>query len=82
MINIYGTPSCGWCAKAKETAEGYDLKYQYFDLTEGDNMEAFAKKFPDAKTVPQIEWHGRHIGGYAEFASEIENTRSFGDGQV
>jgi glutaredoxin len=33
---------------------------------------------PDVKTVPQIWWHGKHIGGYEDFASEIENTRSFG----
>lgn len=82
MIDIYGTPVCTWCAKAKETAESHGLEYRYIDITEGNNMETFAEKFPNAKTVPQIEWHGRHLGGYTEFAIEIENTRTFGDGPV
>jgi hypothetical protein len=33
---------------------------------------------PDAETVPQIWWHDNYIGGYNEFATEIENTRNFG----
>jgi len=82
MIDIYGTPVCTWCAKAKETAEAIGVKYNYIDITEDNNMEIFAEKFPNAKTVPQITWHGRHLGGYTEFASEIENTRTFGDGPI
>lgn len=82
MINIYGTPTCSWCTKAKETAEAHGLPYQYFDVTEGTNMEIFAEKFPNATKVPQIEWHGKHVGGYTEFALEIENTRNYGDGPV
>jgi glutaredoxin len=35
-----------------------------------------------AKTVPQIFWYGKHIGGYNEFAAEVENTRSYGDGDL
>jgi glutaredoxin len=33
---------------------------------------------PNHKTIPQIWWHGIHIGGYDNFAREVENTRSFG----
>ena len=29
---------------------------------------------PKTKTVPQIWWHGRHIGGYNEFAGEVQDT--------
>lgn len=82
MIEIYGTPTCVYCVKAKELAEQFKLKYTYIDLFEGDNYEKYTEKFPGASTVPQITWHGRHIGGYNDFAREIEETRNFGDGQV
>ena len=82
MIRIYGTPVCSWCSKAKELAESHDFKYQYIDLTEGDNMSKFSEEFPEAKSVPQITWHGRHIGGYFDFAKEIEETRNYGDGKI
>lgn len=82
MIRIYGTPVCSWCAKAKELAETNGLKYEYIDLTEGDNMTKFSEQFPGAKSVPQITWYERHLGGYFEFAKEVEETRNYGDGQV
>jgi len=37
---------------------------------------------PGARTVPQIFWHQKHIGGYQEFAAEIENTRNFGQERI
>jgi glutaredoxin len=37
-------------------------------------------KLPDVRTIPQIWWHGNHIGGYEDLVSEIENTiGGFGD---
>jgi glutaredoxin len=36
----------------------------------------------EAKTVPQIFWYGKYIGGYNELALEIENTRNYGDGNL
>ena len=75
MIEIYGSSNCAYCTKAKELAESYNMRYTYIDVLEGNNSEIFMSKFPDAKTVPQITWHGRHIGGYTEFAKEIEETR-------
>jgi len=80
MIVIYGGHNCGWCVRAKELAQKYELCYVYKEASEF--KEEFKNKFPDAKTVPQILWHGKHIGGYDEFEKEIENTRSYGDGQV
>ena len=82
MIEIYGSSNCAYCTKAKELAESYNMRYTYIDVLEENNSEIFMSKFPDAKTVPQITWHGRHIGGYTEFAKEIEETRSYGDGKI
>lgn len=81
MIKIYGTSGCAYCKKAVEVAEQYTLEYEYIDAI--DNAEEFASKFPEAKTVPQITWADRHVGGFSEFALEIENTvGGYGDGKI
>lgn len=72
MIQIYGKKDCQFCDRAKQLAQHYNLPYQYFDAYE--NKERFKELFPEAKTVPQIVWNDRHIGGYDEFAGEVVNT--------
>jgi glutaredoxin 1 len=78
MIIIYGKSSCSWCDKATALAEQYQLDFQYRSVDIEHYKEQLKSILPDVKTVPQIWWHGKHIGGYEDFASEIENTRSFG----
>jgi len=82
VIKIYGTQNCSYCKQAKDVAESYDLPYEYIDLHEGDNMNIFQKKFPGVRTVPQIVWYEKHVGGFTEFLQEIEDTRTYGDGSV
>lgn len=80
MITIYGHPRCGWCIRAKRLAERYQLTYTWKDTDDSDNLAELKAKLPDTKTVPQIWWDDRYIGGYEQLASEIENTiGGFGD---
>lgn len=79
MITIYGKKSCPWCVKAVKLAETYEFKYTYIDIEEGNNREKLLEKLPDLKTVPQIWWHQRHLGGYENFSKEIEKTSTYGD---
>jgi glutaredoxin 3 len=75
MITIYGKENCPWCIRAKDLAEQYSLKYTYLDI--GINPELRTELFerhPETKTVPQIWWDDRHLGGYEALASEIQNT--------
>jgi glutaredoxin len=74
MVKIYGKVNCSWCRDAKNLAEHYSLKYEYIDVGYTDGMKELKEILPDAKTVPQIWWHGRHVGGYQEFVREIEST--------
>lgn len=78
MIVIYGKSSCGWCDKAMSLAEQYALDYEYRSVDNDYYKQQLKAMMPDVKTVPQIWWHGKYIGGYEQFATEIENTRSFG----
>ena len=83
MIKIYGTEVCSFCLRAKRLAESYEMKYQWIDVHEKEGGDELKALLTDYKTVPQIFWHGNHIGGYEEFASEIENTSGgFGDGRL
>ena len=74
MITIYGHNRCGWCKKAKKLAESYSLPHQWKDTDDQEILNELKMKLPDVKTVPQIWWYDRHVGGYHEFASEVENT--------
>lgn len=74
MITIYGHSRCGWCTKAKALAEQYQLPYQWKDTDVMENLNDLKKRFPNVKTVPQIWWDERYIGGYEQFTTEIENT--------
>jgi len=80
MITIYGHARCGWCIRAKNLAGRYNLAYEWKDTDDQEILNEMKIKLPDVRTVPQIWWHGNHIGGYEDLVSEIENTiGGFGD---
>lgn len=83
MIVIYGKSECIFCDRAKKLCHDYRLQYEYRDvMSQPELLEEFKTKFPGVRTVPQILWNGRHIGGYKELAAEIENTiGGYGEGQ-
>lgn len=74
MITIYGHARCGWCTKAKKLAEQYNLKYEWKDTDDAETLSNLKKALPTVRTVPQIWWDDRYIGGYESFATEVENT--------
>lgn len=78
MVIIYGATWCRWCEKAKALAEQYQLDFQYRDIDTESHKQELKTMLPEATTIPQIWWHGRHVGGYEAFAEEIENTRNYG----
>lgn len=80
MIKIYGTETCHWCKMARSLCIQYDLKYEYIILATDELRREFKEKFPNITSVPQITWNDRYIGGYDDFAAEVENTREFGQG--
>lgn len=81
MITIYGKDNCYWCKEAKALADRYGLEYEYKNTGYENFRTEMFENVPDAKTVPQVFWDGRHIGGYTEFVSEIENVLGANFGQ-
>ncbi len=83
MITIYGHSRCSWCLKAKELADSYMLKYEWLDTDEPSNLKTLKEAVPGVKTVPQIWWNDRHIGGYEKFLEEVEGAiGGYGDGSL
>lgn len=74
MITIYGHDRCGWCKKAKKLASDYGLPHVWKDTDTAEILNTLKTILPDVKSVPQIWWHDRYIGGYEDLAREIENT--------
>ena len=81
MITIYGKNNCHWCSEAKALVERYELKHEYKNVEYEKFSTEMFEKVPDAKTVPQVFWDDRHIGGYKELISEVENVLGANFGQ-
>ena len=82
MVTIWGRPSCSFCERAKSLCDQYDLKYDYITIDGPEKLQELQEQVPGVRTVPQIFWNGKYVGGYTEFAQEIENTRNFGQEKI
>ena len=68
-IEIYTTPWCGYCARAKALLEKKGAAYQETDVMEDAVKRAEMRERSQRSTVPQIFINGRHIGGSDELAA-------------
>lgn len=75
FIEIYSKPQCPYCDMAEHIAQQViqetSHKYSKYMLDVDFNREDLLKKFPTARTFPQIVVDGKNIGGYNEFKSLI-----------
>ena len=74
-ILIYTGPSCNFCDAAKRLLERNKLKFSEIDVSSGENIiDEMIKKSNGQRTIPQIFFGDRHVGGYTELrALEKEN---------
>jgi glutaredoxin len=83
MVIIYGNQICSYCLRAKALAARYGLDYEWRDTDDNATLNELELKLPNFKTIPQIWWHDKYIGGYEDFATEVGNTMGgFGDGKL
>ena len=72
MYEIYGTQNCTFCHKAKELLAEHNKPYTFIDVAGSvDLNQAFFKRFPGIKSVPQIVLGDDHIGGYQELRNSL-----------
>jgi len=68
-IEIYTTPWCGYCARAKALLEKKGATYEETDVMEDAAKRAEMRERSKRSTVPQIFINGQHIGGSDELAA-------------
>ena len=62
-VNIYTTPYCPFCIRAKKLLANKKVEFNEIDLSENpDKFEEMLSKSNGARTVPQIFVNGEHIG--------------------
>ena len=66
-VDIYTTPFCGFCYRAKTLLEGKGVRFTEIDVTvtPGARREMMERAGGNRK-VPQIFVDGRHLGGCEE----------------
>ncbi len=62
-IEIYTTPWCGYCARAKALLEDKGATFEEMDVMENEAKRAEMRSRSRRTTVPQIFINGQHIGG-------------------
>ncbi len=64
-IEIFTTSRCGYCERTKALLARRGHAYLELDVSaEPAHLEAFRRRLPRVKAVPQIFIAGNHIGGY------------------
>ena len=71
-VEIYSKTRCIFCDKAKIKLQKHSPKIQMLD--KDFTRDDFLKKFPNAKTFPQIIINKKHVGGYAELKRWLEQN--------
>lgn len=69
-VEIYTTPWCGYCARAKALLERKGIAYEEIDVSSSpDARDQMIQRAGGRRTVPQIFVDGRHIGDSDEIAA-------------
>ncbi|MBI3199361.1 MAG: glutaredoxin 3 [Rhodospirillales bacterium] len=72
-IEIYTTPFCGYCARAKGLLDDKGAAYDEMDVMMDDKKRMEMRERAKRTSVPQIFINGQHIGGSDELA-ELERA--------
>ncbi len=68
-IEIYTTPFCGYCARAKGPLDRKGAAYEEMDVMMDDKKRNEMRERSRRTTVPQIFINGEHVGGSDELAA-------------
>ena len=66
-VTVYLGPRCNFCDAAKRLLNRNNIPYKEIDIAKVDGaMNEMIKKANGKRTIPQIFFNDRHIGGYTE----------------
>src|SRR5260370_34146568 len=67
-IEMYTTPFCGYCARAKSLLEKKGAAYEEMDVMMDEKKRSEMRERAKRSTVPQIFINGQYIGGCPQVA--------------
>tara|TARA_B100000965_G_scaffold188266_1_gene157115 strand:- start:889 stop:1143 length:255 start_codon:yes stop_codon:yes gene_type:complete len=66
-ITMYSGPLCNFCDAAKRLLLRNNLEFNEIDISTKDSLrEEMIEKANGRRTIPQIFFDERHVGGYQE----------------
>ena len=68
-IEMYTTPFCGYCARAKSLLEKKGAAYEEVDVMMDEKKRTEMRERAKRSTVPQIFINGQYVGGSDELAA-------------
>ena len=75
-IIVYSGPMCGYCDAAKRLLERNNLEFTDIDVSTKDGLrDEMTRRANGRRTIPQIFFGEKHIGGYQELR-ELEKNGS------
>ena len=74
-VEIYTTPSCPFCVRAKRLLQARGIAYDEVDVGNDPALRADLVRRTGRRTVPQIFIDGEPIGGFEELAALDASTR-------
>ena len=77
-ILMYSGPMCSFCEAAKRLLKRNNLDFEIVDISSRDGlMQEMLQKSNGKKTIPQIFFNDKHIGGYVELRELEKNGNLF-----
>ena len=75
-IIMYTGPMCNICEAAKRLFSRNNIKYKEIDISTKDGLrDEMIEKSNGKRTIPQIFFDDKHIGGYVELRELEKNNQ-------
>lgn len=68
-IEIYTTPTCGFCTAAKALLHNKDAAFEEISVVDRDLRAKMTDRAHGRLTVPQIFIDGQHVGGFDDLSA-------------
>ncbi len=73
---MYTGPMCNFCEAAKRLFSRNNIKYKEIDISTKDGLrDEMIEKSNGKRTIPQIFFDEKHIGGYVELRELEKNNQ-------
>ena len=73
-ITMYSGPLCNFCEAAKRLFLRNNLEFEEIDISSKDGLrDEMIKKANGRRTIPQIFFDQKHVGGYQELRALEKN---------